>query len=58
MSKPKSNRRLSGRERSKRIIADYIAGMTDRFAMAEYGNLCEGGKELGFDPAVWKNLEG
>jgi dGTPase len=40
-----------------RIIADYIAGMTDRFAMAEYANLCEGGKEMGFDPTVWKSLE-
>ncbi len=51
--------RAAGRARAPGIIADTIAGMTDRFAMAEYANLCEGGgKEMGFDPTVWKSLEG
>jgi len=50
--------RAAGRDRSRRIVADYIAGMTDRFAMAEHANLCESGKEMGFDPTVWKSLEG
>ena len=50
--------RSAGHDRARRIVADYIAGMTDRFAMAEHANLCESGKEMGFDPAVWKSLEG
>jgi len=50
--------RSAGHDRARRIVADYIAGMTDRFAMAEHANLCESGKEMGFDPTVWKSLEG
>ncbi len=30
-----------GRQRTARVVADYIAGMTDRFALAEYERLIE-----------------
>jgi dGTPase len=50
--------RAAGPPGAPRIVADYIAGMTDRFAMAEYANLCEGGKDMEFDPTVWKSLQG
>ncbi len=32
--------------RTARIVADYIAGMTDRYAFREHARLCEGGRRL------------
>ena len=38
---PPNYRRRVGEEGLERIICDYVAGMTDRFAQAEYRRLCE-----------------
>jgi len=35
------NRYLTWKESPRRIIADYIAGMTDRFAIEEYAKLTD-----------------
>jgi dGTPase len=40
----------------KRMVADFIAGMTDRYAANEYINIFEVGDRHSFDPQIWRAL--
>ncbi len=44
---PGWQRRADGTRRTARIVADYIAGMTDRFAESEHARVCQGDRVPG-----------
>src|SRR5437870_7769478 len=45
---PSEHRRIAEREGPKRAVADYVAGMTDRYALDTYASI--------FIPTVWSHL--